>query len=195
MGGYEEVLARVPRGQFIGGRFVDTGAVLPVRDPATGEVLAAANSPSSGFDRALTGRYPPGSTFKPIVGLAAMKRGLDPSRRIFCNGSFYLGRRFACLGRHGALDLRGAIKASCNVYFMTLATEMGPDAIAETARDMGFGQTFDIGIPGQKAGLVPDREWRRKNPVRGDGKWYPGENPSYGIGQGALTVNALQLAV
>ena len=91
--------------------------------------------------------------------------------------------------------MRGAIKASCNVYFMTLATEMGPDAIAETARDMGFGQTFDIGIPGQKAGLVPDREWRRRNPVRGDTKWYPGETPSYGIGQGALTVNALQLAV
>jgi len=78
---------------------------------------------------------------------------------------------------------------------MTLATEMGPDAIAEAARDMGFGQTFDIGISGQKAGLVPDREWRRKNPVRGDAKWYPGETPSYGIGQGALTVNALQLAV
>ena len=73
--------------------------------------------------------------------------------------------------------------------------EHGPDAIAETAREMGFGQTFDIGIPGQKAGLVPDRTWRRENPVRGDGKWYPGETPSYGIGQGALTVNALQLAV
>ena len=146
-------------------------------------------------DKALSGTFAPGSTFKPIVGLAAMKRGVDPSRRIVCNGSFYLGRRFACLGRHGAVDLRGAIKASCNVYFMTLATEMGPDAIAETARDMGFGQTYDIGIPGQRAGLVPDREWRRKNPVRGDGKWYPGETPSYGIGQGALTVNALQLAV
>jgi penicillin-binding protein 2 len=91
--------------------------------------------------------------------------------------------------------MRQAIKNSCNVYFMTLAVEAGPDAIAETAREMGFGQTFDIGIPGQKAGLVPDRTWRRENPVRGDGKWYPGETPSYGIGQGALTVNALQLAV
>lgn len=63
------------------------------------------------------------------------------------------------------------------------------------ARTFGFGQTFDIGIQGQKAGLVPDREWRRRNPVRGDPKWYPGETPSYSIGQGALTVNALQLAV
>lgn len=196
----------------------ESGSIV-VMDVRNGDILAMVSSPSfdpnlfvSGvpskvyraladyerrplLDKALSGTFAPGSTFKPIVGLAAMKRGLDPSRRIVCNGSFYLGRRFACLGRHGAVDLRGAIKASCNVYFMTLASEMGPDAIAETSRDMGFGQTFDIGISGQKAGLVPDREWRRKNPVRGDPNWYPGENPSYGIGQGALTVNALQLAV
>lgn len=190
-----------------------------VMDVRNGDILAMVSSPSfdpnlfvSGvpskiyraladyerrplLDKALGGTFAPGSTFKPIVGLAALKRGVDPGRRIVCNGSFFLGRRFACLGRHGALDMRGAIKASCNVYFMTLATEMGPDAIAETARNMGFGQTFDIDLPGQKAGLVPDREWRRRNPVRGDPKWYPGETPSYGIGQGALTVNALQLAV
>ena len=190
-----------------------------VMDVRNGDILAMVSSPSfdpnlfvSGvpsrvyraladyerrplLDKALGGTFAPGSTFKPVVGLAAMKRGWDPNRRVVCNGSFFLGRRFACLGRHGALDLRGAIKASCNVYFMTIATEFGPDAIAETARDMGFGQTFDIGLTGQKAGLVPDREWRRRNPVRGDGKWYPGETPSYGIGQGALNVNALQLAV
>ncbi len=190
-----------------------------VMDVRNGDILAMVSSPSfdpnlfvSGvpskiyraladyerrplLDKALGGTFAPGSTFKPVVGLAAMKRGWDPNRRVVCNGSFFLGRRFACLGRHGALDMRGAIKASCNVYFMTVATEFGPDAIAETAREMGFGQTFDIGLTGQKAGLVPDREWRRRNPVRGDGKWYPGETPSYGIGQGALNVNALQLAV
>ncbi|MDP3405536.1 MAG: penicillin-binding protein 2 [Brevundimonas sp.] len=146
-------------------------------------------------DKVIDGTFAPGSTFKPVVGLAALKRGVSPDRRIVCTGGYYLGRRFACLGRHGALDMRGAIKASCNVYFMTLAVEMGPDAIAETARDLGLGQVFDIGIDGQKPGLVPDRQWRRENPVRGDGKWYPGETPSYAIGQGALTVNALQLAV
>ncbi|MNU83770.1 Penicillin-binding protein 2 [compost metagenome] len=190
-----------------------------VMDVRNGDILAMVSSPSfdpnlfvSGvpskvyraladyerrplLDKALGGTFAPGSTFKPVVGLAAMKRGWDPNRRVVCNGSFFLGRRFACLGRHGALDMRGAIKASCNVYFMTVATEFGPDAIAETAREMGFGQSFDIGLTGQKAGLVPDREWRRRNPVRGDGKWYPGETPSYGIGQGALNVNALQLAV
>ncbi len=146
-------------------------------------------------DKAMTGTFAPGSTFKPVVGLAALKRGVSPDRRIVCTGGYYLGRRFACLGRHGAQDLRSAIKNSCNVYFMTLAVEMGPDAVAQTARDLGFGQTFDIGISGQKPGLVPDTKWRRDNPVRGDGKWYPGETPSYAIGQGALNVNALQLAV
>ncbi len=147
------------------------------------------------LDKAITGVFAPGSTFKPITGLAALIAGANPDRRIHCSGGFYLGRRFACHATHGSQDMRDAIKNSCNVYFMTLAVEIGPDAIAQVARAMGFGQTFDIGIDGQKPGLVPDREWRRRNPVRGDGKWYPGETPSYGIGQGALTVNALQLAV
>ena len=147
------------------------------------------------LDKAITGVFAPGSTFKPVTGLAAPMKGANPDRRITCTGGFYLGRRFACHATHGSQDMRDAIKNSCNVYFMTLAVEMGPDAIAEVARTMGFGQTFDIGIGGQKPGLVPDREWRRRNPVRGDGKWYPGETPSYAIGQGALTVNALQLAV
>jgi penicillin-binding protein 2 len=146
-------------------------------------------------DKAINGVFAPGSTFKPVTGLAALVRGANPDRRITCTGGFYLGRRFACHATHGSQDMRDAIKNSCNVYFMQLAVEMGPDAIAEVAREMGFGQTFDLGIGNQSAGLVPDRQWRRENPVRGDGTWYPGETPSYAIGQGALTVNALQLAV
>ena len=190
-----------------------------VMDVRTGDILAMVSSPSfdpnlfvSGVptrtyraladyerrpltDKAIDGTFAPGSTFKPAVGLAALRRGVSPDRRINCTGGYYLGRRFACLGRHGSLDMRNALKASCNVYFMTLGVEMGPDAIAEAARDLGLGQVFDIGIDGQKRGLVPDTKWRRENPVRGDGKWYPGETPSYSIGQGALNVNALQLAV
>lgn len=196
----------------------ESGSIV-VMDVRNGDILAMVSSPSfdpnlfvSGVpgpiyrawmdyerrpltDKAVGGVFAPGSTFKPVTGLAALMRGADPDRRITCTGGYYLGRRFACHATHGPQDMRDAIKNSCNVYFMTLAVEMGPDAIAEVAREMGFGQTFDIGIGGQKAGLVPDREWRRQNPVRGDTNWYPGENPSYGIGQGALTVNALQLAV
>ena len=147
------------------------------------------------LDKSITGVFAPGSTFKPVVGLAALMRGVDPNRRVFCGGGYYLGRRFACTGRHGPQDMRQAIKNSCNTYFMTIAVEMGPDPIAEVADMMGFGHTFEIGLTGQNKGLVPSTEWRRRNPVRGDPNWYPGETPSFGIGQGALTVNALQLAV
>jgi penicillin-binding protein 2 len=147
------------------------------------------------LDKAMTGTYPPGSTFKMITGLAGLKAGIDPKMRFNCGGAFYLGRTFRCHGRHGPQDLHNAIKNSCDVYFYNVAVRVGPDAIAEVAREFGFEQTFDIGIDGQKKGLVPDREWRRRNPVKGDTKWYPGETPSYGIGQGALSVNALQLAV
>ena len=147
------------------------------------------------LDKATTGTYAPGSTCKPVVGMAAMLRGANPDRVINCSGGYYLGRRFACHATHGAQTMRDAIKNSCNVYFMTLAVEMGPDPIAETARKFGFEQEFDIGIGGQSEGLVPDRAWRRRNPVGGDPNWYPGENPSFGIGQGAVSVNALQLAV
>jgi penicillin-binding protein 2 len=77
-----------------------------------------------------------------------------------------------------------------------MALRIGPDVIARTAREFGFGQVFDIGIPGQKKGIVPDRAWKKrafKDPA--NQVWYPGESPSFGIGQGALAVNALQLAV
>jgi len=196
----------------------DSGAAVAM-DCRTGDILCMASAPAfdpnlfvSGvpsavyaawrdyernplLDKAVGGAYAPGSTFKPVTGMAAMQQGADPNRVIVCNGAFYLGRRFGCTGRHGPQDMKNAIKNSCNVYFYTLATEIGPDAIAAVARRMGFGHEYDIGVGSQNVGLVPDREWRRRNPVRGDPNWYPGESPSYGIGQGAVAVNALQLAV
>jgi penicillin-binding protein 2 len=151
------------------------------------------------LDKALTGTYAPGSTFKMVTGLAALRYGIDPKRRFHCAGSWYFGRRFACHGTHGSQDLHEAIKNSCDVYFYNVALMMGPDPIAEVAKALGFGQTFDIGIGGQKAGIVPSEAWKRehfKNHSHPDmRKWWPGESPSYGIGQGALAVNALQLAV
>jgi penicillin-binding protein 2 len=92
--------------------------------------------------------------------------------------------------------MHDAIKNSCDIYFYQTSLKIGPDIIANTARAMGFGQVFDLGIPGQKKGLVPDRAWKKrafKDPR--NQVWFPGETPSYGIGQGALQVNALQLAV
>jgi len=92
-----------------------------------------------------------------------------------------------------------AIKNSCDVYFYTVSMEAGPDRMAEVSKAFGLGHTFDIGISGQKEGIVPSRAWKREyfknasNPEMR--RWWPGETPSYGIGQGALTVNPLQLCV
>lgn len=201
---------------------VESGAAVVV-DIRNGDILCMASSPSFDpnkfvtgvpgrefkllneyerrplLDKALTGTYAPGSTFKPVTGLAGLRHGVDPERRFVCNGSFYFGRRFACWGRHGSQNLHDAIKNSCDVYFYNVALEIGPDAIAEVAHEFGFGQVFDIGIEGQKAGVVPSTAWKReyfKKAANPDmRKWWPGESPSYGIGQGALSVNALQLAV
>ncbi len=149
------------------------------------------------LDKCLSGTYAPGSTFKPMTALAALQAGIDPEETIHCGGGLVFGGRYYHChkrGGHGPQTLRDAIKNSCDVYFYTVASRIGPDRIAEVSRAFGLGQTFDIGIPGQRRGIVPDREWVRENRKR-DPVWYPGESLSYGIGQGMLTVNCLQLAV
>jgi penicillin-binding protein 2 len=152
------------------------------------------------LDKALTGLYPPGSTFKTMTALAALEAGIDPEARVSCGGGMYFGGRvFRCWkkGGHGSQNMVEAIKNSCDVYFYSVALRAGPDRIAQVARAFGFGQTFDIGIGGQKTGIVPSTQWKReyfkKSPA--NQKWFPGESLSYGIGQGALQVNALQLCV
>ncbi|WP_395672134.1 penicillin-binding protein 2 [Phenylobacterium sp.] len=149
------------------------------------------------LDKCLSGTYPPGSTFKTMTALAALHAGIDPEARVSCGGGMQFGGRyFRCHkpGGHGPQNMRDAIKNSCDVYFYSVASRIGPDRIAATAREFGFGETFDIGIPGQKKGIVPSTDWVRRNRKR-DPKWHPGESLSYGIGQGMLTANCLQLAV
>jgi len=151
------------------------------------------------LDKCLSGNFPPGSTFKPTVALAALGAGIDPTERIVCTGGWYYGgRTWHChkKGGHGAQNVHDAIKNSCDVYFYQMALRIGPDAIAVAARAVGFGEIYDLGIPGQRKGLVPDRAWKKrafKDPR--NQIWFPGESPSYGIGQGAISVNGLQLAV
>jgi penicillin-binding protein 2 len=135
-----------------------------------------------------------------MTGMAALEAGVDPNVRINCGGGMRFGSRvFHCWNHrgHGPQSMHDAIKNSCDVYFYTVAARIGPDVIARTARAFGLGQTFDIGIPGQRAGVVPDSEWKRRyfrsNPA--NQQWFPGESLSYGIGQGYLNVNGLQLAV
>jgi penicillin-binding protein 2 len=147
------------------------------------------------FNKALTATYPPGSTFKTMVALAALERGVDPGRTYTCNKHWYWGGRlWGCDEAHGTLDMHGAIAKSCDIYFYQLALSIGPDPIAKVARSFGLGEIHDIGIPGQKPGLVPDTDYKRRAFPR-DPVWHPGETPSMGIGQGYVSVNALQLCI
>ncbi len=148
------------------------------------------------LDKALTATFPPGSTFKTMVALAALENGYDPKTVHVCGGVWMQGAHpWHCDHHHGALDLHEAIVTSCDVYFYQCAMSVGADKIAATARAFGLGQLFDIGVAGQAAGVVPDSAWKRayfgKHYPR-NAAWLPGDTPSMGIGQGFTHINALQ---
>jgi len=144
------------------------------------------------LDKAINGTFPPGSTFKPATALALLAAGVDPASRVFCSGVFRTGQR--CWGRHGSQDMHEAIKNSCDIYFYTMCNRAGVDLIRDTAIKLGFEQIFDIGVANQRKGLLPSTAWKRRT-FPNDPVWHPGETTSVAIGQGAVTVNALQLAV
>lgn len=190
-----------------------------VLDVLTGDVLAMVSSPSfdptqfaTGLtpalwqelstdprnpltDKAIAGVYPPGSTFKPVVALAALEAGaITPDVSFSCPGYFSLGNAtFHCWRKegHGTLRLHDGIKKSCDVYFYETARRVGIDRIAAMARSLGFGNPVGIDIPGERAGTIPDRE--RQLALTGVA-WQPGETLIAGIGQGSVTATPLQLA-
>ena len=201
----------------------EAGAVV-VMDVRNGDVLSLLSAPSfdpnrfvSGvapaeyqalhdydhqplLDKALGGLYPPGSTFKTMTALAALEAGVSPQDRVFCSGQFFFGGRYFHCWKphgHGSVDMATAIKSSCDVYFYQTALRIGPDRIATVADAFGLGHTFDLGVPGQRKGTVPSTAWKKKVNAKNPANqiWFPGESLSYGIGQGALQVNALQLCV
>ncbi len=189
-------------------------------EPATGEVLAFTSLPaydpndfSTGIDRttwnalntdalrplndrAIQGRYSPGSTFKMAVAVAALEEGLiTPDFRVRCNGSaVFHGRAFRCwrAGGHGSLNLREALEHSCNVYFYTLGNMVGVDRIHKWATRLGLGVPSGIDLPNEVTGLVPSTAWKRQ--ATGE-PWYPGETISVSIGQGQVSVTPVSLAV
>src|SRR5437867_2589705 len=147
-------------------------------------------------DRAIQGRYSPGSTFKMAVALAALEEGIiTPDFHVHCSGgaTFY-GHPFKCWkkGGHGSLDLRHAIEQSCDVYFYTVANMVGVDRINKWATALGLGIKSGIDLPHEVQGLVPSTEWKRR--VKHE-KWYAGETISVGIGQGAVAVTPVSMAV
>lgn len=191
-----------------------------VLDPRSGEVLSLVSLPAydpnqfaAGIDRsswaalntdklrplqnrAIQGRYSPGSTFKIVVATAAMEEGLvTPDYKVFCPGgaSFY-GRFFKChlKGGHGWVDMRHAIEKSCNVYFYTLGNMLGVDRIHKWGALLGLADKSGIDLPHEIDSLVPSTEWKK---ARTGEKWYAGETISVAIGQGQVSVTPMSLAV
>jgi len=148
------------------------------------------------LNKSLTGQFPPGSTVKMLVALAALEQGVITSEtEFYCNGKHRLGSHtFHCWQNrgHGRLDLLGGIANSCDVYFYEIAEKLDIDHIAEMARRFGLGSTFNMGVDGERSGLVPDRRWKRDFLEE---QWHLGETLNVSIGQGAMLATPLQLAV
>ena len=147
-------------------------------------------------NKAISGQYPPGSTFKMITALAGMESGvITPDTVVRCPGHFDLGRdRFHCWkrGGHGWVDCRAALAQSCDTFFYETSLEIGIDKIAEVARRFGLDQRLDFDLGGEAKGLMPDKRWKRG---RFDDVWHPGETLVASIGQGYILATPLQLAV
>ena len=154
------------------------------------------------INRALRGTYPSGSTIKPGLALAGLvDHAIGADTHKFCPGIYRLpgssriAREARVGGRHGSVDMRDAIARSCDVYFYDLANTLGVDQIAAFLGLFGFGQPTGIDIGGEKSGLLPSREWKRRAFARpADQVWYPGETINFGVGQGYFLVTPLQLA-
>ena len=149
------------------------------------------------FNRTTRGLYPPGSTIKPFLGLAGLHYNLiTPNQTTYCPGFYQLPKlkhKYRCWKRqgHGTTNLLKAITQSCDVYFYNLAQTLGIDRIYSFLSDFGFGKQSGLDIPGEKAGLLPSRQWKRDARQQ---PWYPGETLITGIGQGFLQISPLQLA-
>ncbi len=202
-----------------GFRARDYAGAAAILDPRTGEVLAMTSLPAydpndfaAGIDRAtwnqlntdplrpmidrlVQGTYPPGSTFKIVVALAALSAGvITPDTRFYCPGYLDLyGRRLQCsrAGGHGWVDVRHAIEQSCNVFFYNIGKQIDVDTIHKYAGQLGLTGKTGIDLPGEVASLVPSSDWKRR--TTGE-PWYPGETISVAIGQGQVSVTPISLA-
>ena len=147
------------------------------------------------MNKVTQGLYPPGSTVKPMNGLALLEAGIDPNDRVFCSGAMRVGTGvFHCHKRrgHGPMDLRTAVAQSCDIYFYEMIRRLGYDRVAPVARALGLGQKFDLPFSTQRYGTVPDSEWKQRKYKT---KWTVADSLNASIGQGYVLANPLQLAV
>jgi penicillin-binding protein 2 len=198
------------------------GALVAI-DPSNGEVLAFVSKPTfdpnlfvEGIDaenwkklnqsldkpllnRALRGTYPPGSTYKPFMSLAALNTGKRNASQIIYDPGFFMfgNHRFRDdkEGGHGSVDMYKSIVQSCDTYYYLLARDMGVDLIHEQMKPLGFGQLTGIDIQGESHGILPSTDWKQKTYKKAEQqRWYSGETISLGIGQGYNSFTMLQLA-
>lgn len=203
----------------------DQRAAIVALDPATGDVITLVSRPGFDpngfargltraeyaalnedpdrplFNRALRGTYPPGSTIKPVVALAGLTYGItDPLESRFCNGVYTLpGSRFAFRDwvkrGHGSVDMTRAIAQSCDTYFYSLSERLGVERLNRFLGSFGLGAETGLDVGGEKSGLLPSPEWKRRAfKRRADQVWFPGETVIFGIGQGYLTSTPMQIA-
>ena len=201
-------------------RMEGESAATVVMDVRSGEIVALASAPSFDpnnfvfgistgewnrlnadeyrplYNKAVSGVYPPGSTFKMVVALAALEEGLaNPSETVFCGGSIEVGnRRVHCWrrGGHGWMNLSDSLEQSCDVYYYDIARRVGIDKISEMANRLGIGVRHDLPLPAVRTGLMPDREWKQR--VHGE-PWLVGDTVNSGIGQGFMLASPLELCV
>ena len=203
--------------------FGERRGALVALDPKTGEILAFVSKPTFDpnlfvegidneswqelnespdkplFNRALRGTYPPGSTYKPFMALAALETGARTPEQSFADPGFFMlgNHRFRDdkEGGHGSVNMYRSIVQSCDTYYYILANDMGVDTIHDQLQRYGFGELTGIDIFGEVRGLLPSTAWKRKAYKRADQqKWYAGETISLGIGQGYNNFTMLQLA-
>ena len=205
-------------------RLGDNSASVIVMDCITGEILCMVSMPAYDpnifsrrvparlwnalqtddhtplLNKSAMGLYPPGSTFKMVTTLAALAAGIDPADTVGCSGAYRLGNNvWHCHARrgHGGVNMHRALPLSCDTYFYVMGRKVGIDAIAAMARRLGPGQEYPLPLPGQAAGIVPDKAWkqRRYGPDPKKADWREGETLNAAIGQGYIITNPLQLAV
>lgn len=195
-------------------------AAAVVLDVRTGEIVASASVPgydpskiASGIsevdwqklttapdnplvDRAISGQYAPGSTFKLVTALAALDAGVvSPEEHVACPGHYeFAGEKYACWKEtgHGDVTMHDALRCSCDVFFFEMARRAGIEKIAATARQLGLGALCNIGLANEKAGVIPDPDWKRGN---FNAPWSDAETLLAGVGQGAVQATPLQLAL
>ncbi|MEM1133668.1 MAG: penicillin-binding protein 2 [Pseudomonadota bacterium] len=194
----------------------ESGSVI-VMDCKNGDILCLASMPSFdpnsfsdgiGFDeyamlreddhvplrnKSLVGLYPPGSTIKPMNCLAFLQAGIDPEETITCGGGTRVGNRFfRCHSNHGSVNMDKAIAQSCDTYFYKMAQRIGMDPVAAMMREHGLGEEYDLPVPNQFYGTVPDPVWLQR---KYDRRWTGADTANSSIGQGYVLTNPLQLAV